>query len=150
MCGVYNSSDSFEIFGKLSTFDGIVLFIGVPAVLIFIILVVCICHPRRPRSSNANLTHTGSNGVSITVEGGRDKEILHGCSKLLYSQAKLQKADCSSSCSICLDEYRDADMLRLLSGCGHIFHQGCVDPWLMLHPTCPVCRNSPPSTAPNK
>ncbi|GLT50046.1 hypothetical protein SLA2020_235580 [Shorea laevis] len=150
MCGVHNASDSFEIFGKLSTFDKIAIFIGSPAVFIFITLVVCICHPRRLRSSNTHLTHTGSSNVSITVEGGRDKEIPHSYPKLLYSQAKLQKADCSSSCSICLDEYGDADMLRLLSGCGHIFHQGCIDPWLMLHPTCPVCRNSSPSTAPTK
>lgn len=53
----------------------------------------------------------------------------------------------SSCCSICLGEYKDDEMMRLLFGCGHFFHQKCIDPWLTRHSTCPVCRSySVPNT----
>lgn len=34
-------------------------------------------------------------------------------------------------------------MLRMLPDCGHCFHLLCVDVWLQLNASCPVCRNSP-------
>ncbi|EYU19847.1 hypothetical protein MIMGU_mgv1a015778mg [Erythranthe guttata] len=49
----------------------------------------------------------------------------------------------ASACSICLADYKGADLVRLIPSCGHLFHRDCIDPWLSLHPTCPVCRSSP-------
>ncbi|XP_042510501.1 RING-H2 finger protein ATL70 [Macadamia integrifolia] len=83
---------------------------------------------------------------SITVEEGFDEATLRSFPKVFYSQAKLRKDTTASCCSICLQDYKGTDMLRLLPYCGHIFHVKCVDPWLRLHPTCPVCRNSPAPT----
>ncbi|KAL0309284.1 UNVERIFIED_CONTAM: RING-H2 finger protein ATL68 [Sesamum radiatum] len=34
-------------------------------------------------------------------------------------------------------------MLRMLPDCKHCFHVTCVDAWLKLNASCPVCRNSP-------
>ncbi|KAK7278584.1 hypothetical protein RJT34_23616 [Clitoria ternatea] len=73
--------------------------------------------------------------------------------KLLYSQVEKNNKDgssiISSCCSICLGDYKETDMLRLLPDCGHLFHLACVDPWLRLHSTCPICRKSPVSTSSN-
>ncbi|KAF5197399.1 Ring-h2 finger protein [Thalictrum thalictroides] len=81
---------------------------------------------------------------TIEIEEGLDEATLLSYPKILYSQAKLQNKDTSASCcSICLADYKGKDMLRLLPDCGHLFHLKCVDPWLRLHPTCPVCRTSP-------
>ncbi|XP_010247791.1 PREDICTED: RING-H2 finger protein ATL70-like [Nelumbo nucifera] len=80
----------------------------------------------------------------ITIEEGVDEATLLSYPKLLYSQAKLRNKDTTASCcSICLADYKNTDVLRLLPGCSHLFHLKCVDPWLRLHPTCPVCRTSP-------
>lgn len=49
----------------------------------------------------------------------------------------------SECCSICLADYKDVDVVRVLPDCGHMFHQNCIDPWLRMHPTCPLCRTSP-------
>lgn len=49
----------------------------------------------------------------------------------------------SSECAICLSDYKPSDVIRLLQECGHLFHVKCIDTWLNVHPTCPVCRKSP-------
>ncbi|KAG0264893.1 hypothetical protein BGZ95_003473 [Linnemannia exigua] len=49
-----------------------------------------------------------------------------------------EKDRISTSCSICLGEYEDLDELRHLP-CDHYFHQECVDEWLKLKRTCPLC-----------
>ncbi|XP_052175972.1 RING-H2 finger protein ATL70-like [Diospyros lotus] len=86
---------------------------------------------------------------AYVVEVGLDEATLRSYPKLLYSEAKLKKKDSTATCcSICLADYKGSDMLRLLPDCGHLFHLRCVDPWLRLHPTCPVCRATSPVTTP--
>ncbi|KAF0890315.1 hypothetical protein E2562_002726 [Oryza meyeriana var. granulata] len=44
-------------------------------------------------------------------------------------------------CSVCLGEFQDGDLLRLLPKCGHVFHVPCIDTWLRAHVNCPLCRS---------
>ncbi|KAJ2402393.1 hypothetical protein GGI23_000749 [Coemansia sp. RSA 2559] len=44
-----------------------------------------------------------------------------------------------SMCAICLSDYEDGDMLRLLP-CKHHMHQTCVDEWLHINRSCPLCK----------
>lgn len=43
-------------------------------------------------------------------------------------------------CSICLGGLME--LMKVLPVCGHGFHSQCVDPWLRLHASCPLCRAS--------
>lgn len=43
-------------------------------------------------------------------------------------------------CAVCLNEFEDDEVLRLLPKCNHVFHSDCIDLWLASHITCPVCR----------
>ncbi|XP_078447597.1 E3 ubiquitin-protein ligase Os03g0188200-like [Wolffia australiana] len=45
-------------------------------------------------------------------------------------------------CTVCLAEYKEKDVLRVLPHCGHAFHVSCIDMWLQHRSTCPVCRFS--------
>ncbi|KAL3821046.1 hypothetical protein ACJIZ3_006951 [Penstemon smallii] len=45
-----------------------------------------------------------------------------------------------SSCSICLQDLNDGESARLLPSCRHLFHLHCIDEWLTLQGTCPICR----------
>jgi len=47
----------------------------------------------------------------------------------------------SSCCSICLDEFRPGEILRLLPRCDHAFHTECILPWLTERQgCCPMCK----------
>ncbi|XP_050235590.1 RING-H2 finger protein ATL5-like [Mercurialis annua] len=45
-----------------------------------------------------------------------------------------------AQCSICLGEYQEKEVLRIMPKCGHNFHLSCIDVWLRKQSTCPVCR----------
>jgi hypothetical protein len=49
----------------------------------------------------------------------------------------------SCNCGICLDDYRDGDMVKALP-CLHQYHCSCIDKWLKVASTCPICKQSIP------
>ncbi|XP_057443641.1 RING-H2 finger protein ATL29-like [Lotus japonicus] len=73
---------------------------------------------------------------------GLDPSLLQTFPTFLYASVKnLRKGkNYSLECAICLLEFEDDSLLRLLTACCHVFHQDCIDLWLRSHKTCPVCR----------
>uniref|UniRef100_A0A8C3JP75 RING finger protein 215 n=1 Tax=Calidris pygmaea TaxID=425635 RepID=A0A8C3JP75_9CHAR len=54
----------------------------------------------------------------------------------------LQSRACEiDSCAVCLDQFHKSQWLRVLP-CSHEFHRDCVDPWLLLQQTCPLCKRN--------
>uniref|UniRef100_A0A8D0HDQ2 Ring finger protein 128 n=1 Tax=Sphenodon punctatus TaxID=8508 RepID=A0A8D0HDQ2_SPHPU len=43
------------------------------------------------------------------------------------------------SCAVCIEVYKPNDVVRILT-CNHLFHKTCIDPWLLEHRTCPMCK----------
>ncbi|BAM39183.1 uncharacterized protein TOT_010000644 [Theileria orientalis strain Shintoku] len=59
--------------------------------------------------------------------------------KCSYKEAKLESKPLKSvTCGICLDDFADEDILRLLT-CAHGFHANCIDLWLSRSVNCPLC-----------
>lgn len=44
------------------------------------------------------------------------------------------------ACSVCLNEFKDGEAVRVLPECLHTFHVPCIDMWLYSHSNCPLCR----------
>jgi hypothetical protein len=51
-------------------------------------------------------------------------------------------AGSGGDCAVCLGEFTDGELVRLLPRCSHPFHAPCIDTWLRAHVSCPVCRSS--------
>lgn len=48
----------------------------------------------------------------------------------------------NKACAICLDDYADTDVVRILPRCLHVFHKECIDKWLCVKSLqCPICRD---------
>ncbi|MBA0745475.1 hypothetical protein Gogos_008050 [Gossypium gossypioides] len=45
-------------------------------------------------------------------------------------------------CVVCLSKICKGEKLRSLPICHHSFHLDCIDSWLRVRPTCPLCRIS--------
>lgn len=48
-----------------------------------------------------------------------------------------------TACTVCLSEFADGEVIRLLPECMHYFHAACIDEWLRTRATCPLCRAAP-------
>lgn len=46
-------------------------------------------------------------------------------------------------CAICLLDFVDGDLLKVLPACYHTFHIECIDAWLVSRSSCPTCRMHP-------
>ncbi|KAL5205419.1 hypothetical protein ABZP36_033628 [Zizania latifolia] len=132
-----------------------IAFIGVTvvAVVAMAVLLHMCARSGAPAAAAVRLGGTAEVGGGGAVEaaGGLDEAAIKALPKVVYGAAAddAPPAQSSTGCAVCLGEYTGGDVLRVLPGCAHSFHRQCVDQWLRLHPTCPVCRTSPlPSPAP--
>ena len=50
-----------------------------------------------------------------------------------------KKESIQTECAICLQEFVNNESCRILY-CLHIFHEPCVDSWILIHQNCPICR----------
>ncbi|KAL0731640.1 hypothetical protein Bca4012_027734 [Brassica carinata] len=93
-----------------------------------------------------------NNAPSVDVDGNRlplsrprargiDASVIETFPTFRYSTVKMLKISKEAlECSICLNEFEDAETLRLVPKCCHVFHPDCIDAWLQSHATCPLCR----------
>ncbi|XP_057541084.1 putative RING-H2 finger protein ATL69 [Amaranthus tricolor] len=87
----------------------------------------------------------------VLLKAGRDlqsKKAVPYPEIVLGESKRLPKPN-NGPCSICLSEYKPKEIIRCMPDCNHCFHVNCIDQWLKMNPTCPLCRNSPaPSVGP--
>ncbi|XP_042344233.1 RING finger protein 215 isoform X2 [Plectropomus leopardus] len=76
------------------------------------------------------------------------QDVLKRMSSLKTKTYRQPKPRCDPSqlgetdnCAVCLEPFNNNQCLRVLP-CLHEYHRDCVDPWLLLHHTCPLCKRS--------
>ncbi|KAK7274613.1 hypothetical protein RIF29_15709 [Crotalaria pallida] len=57
-----------------------------------------------------------------------------------FNQEAFTSIEEDTQCVICLADYKEQELLRIIPKCGHSFHLACIDLWLKKQSTCPVCR----------
>ena len=92
-----------------------------------------------PAGGDASALGVGRDGAAGGAEGRAEGEDGQG--------APAGDAPPAAECSICLDTFRNEEVVRRLA-CGHVFHKRCVDQWLTKVAACPLCRVNPISGEP--
>jgi hypothetical protein len=86
------------------------------------------------------LTETRTTRRGVTYE-----DVIVHASRETIDQTTTQTIlteDAEGNCSICQDQLKKDESVRTLSGCGHMFHVQCIDPWLLTRSVlCPTCRH---------
>ncbi|KAK1325449.1 E3 ubiquitin-protein ligase AIP2 [Acorus calamus] len=68
------------------------------------------------------------------------KEVVECMPVKIYTKPHKNQSEESAQCYICLVEYEERDLMRILP-CHHEFHRTCIDKWLKeFHRVCPLCR----------
>lgn len=60
--------------------------------------------------------------------------------RICYERNKIKAKYYEEECVICLEDYREGELCRILPNCNHMFHLKCIDVWLENHYACPICR----------
>lgn len=94
---------------------------------------------RQRRVSRAHIVLYADRGLpSAAVDRGLEPAVLNSLPVFLYSP----KADQPPlECAVCLSEFEEKEIVRLLPKCNHSFHIECIDMWFRSHSTCPLCRS---------
>lgn len=81
-------------------------------------------------------------GVRI---GGLSEEAIDNytvCYSFESPQSKIEDhQEPQGKCTICMEEFTTGDVLRCLP-CLHSYHVPCIDKWLSLSQSCPVCKHN--------
>jgi hypothetical protein len=84
--------------------------------------------------------------LHLAREVNRQKRIKKALIQLLpfarFSKENLVSSGDVPQCVICLEAFEDGDEFRTLS-CSHCFHRQCIDNWLELRSSCPLCSRVP-------
>ncbi|XP_078356317.1 E3 ubiquitin-protein ligase RNF126-like [Oculina patagonica] len=67
-----------------------------------------------------------------------DADKIETLPKVIVSQ---ELVDAHTDCAVCQDKLTLGEEVRQLP-CRHLFHFDCIQPWLKLHDSCPICRVS--------
>ncbi|CAN6453523.1 unnamed protein product [Victoria cruziana] len=74
------------------------------------------------------------------VKGMQSESVKRLPEFVISSQEKIKASANEMPCAICLQDFEEGDIARSLPRCSHHFHMVCIDKWLTVHGTCPICR----------
>lgn len=143
----------FPLLGGLprSAKYGIIIGVGIPGLLCIIGLSCYLCGRirayRRRHQANIELTSIISPQQRSVFAVGLDGPTIESYPKTLLGESRRLPKPSDNTCPICLSEYQPKEELRTIPECNHYFHANCIDEWLKLNGTCPLCRNLPDGSA---
>lgn len=100
--------------------------------LVFMFTYYCLYYTWRPQMANYSLRRRRQlkTGVKQAIGQLELRTLKEGDKELDPNE---------NDCVVCFDIYKPQDVIRILA-CKHFFHKACIDPWLLAHRTCPICK----------
>ncbi|KAL7165539.1 hypothetical protein ACSBR2_041260 [Camellia fascicularis] len=124
---------------------GIIIGIGIPG---FVCLIGLSCYTcsrikkyNQQRQIEAQLSNWTPQPMVIIM--GLDRPTIESYPTTVLGESRRLPKPNDGTCPICLAEYQPKETLRTIPECNHYFHANCIDEWLRMNATCPLCRNSP-------
>ncbi|XP_077216936.1 uncharacterized protein LOC143851403 isoform X2 [Tasmannia lanceolata] len=68
------------------------------------------------------------------VNTGLSEDMISKCLK-----ESMYPSEEGTMCIICLEEYNKTEKVAAMD-CGHNYHRGCIEKWLLMKNACPVCK----------
>ncbi|XP_010512822.1 PREDICTED: putative RING-H2 finger protein ATL21A [Camelina sativa] len=90
--------------------------------------------------TGATVTHQPREVIMATR--GLDQSTIETYTKIELGESRRLPGNNGIVCPICLSEYASRESIRSIPECEHCFHVECIDAWLKIHGSCPLCRNS--------
>ena len=122
----------------------------IPAILCSMCVAFYICYDQRReiRQSLFDLPATNGGGAAVVpheaeITTGLDDSTIESYTKVVRGESRRVPGKNHLTCSICLADYHPKETVRCIPECEHCFHAECIDEWLKINGTCPVCRNNP-------
>ncbi|XP_030636872.1 E3 ubiquitin-protein ligase RNF128a isoform X2 [Chanos chanos] len=83
---------------------------------------------------------------SVRLQNRKQKQLKAEAKKAIgqlqvrtLKQGDVETGPDADTCAVCIDAYKPGDVLSILT-CNHFFHKTCIEPWLLEHRTCPMCK----------
>nr|KYP51186.1 RING-H2 finger protein ATL5K [Cajanus cajan] len=73
---------------------------------------------------------------------GLDETIIREIPTFQFTKGGEGENQSVYGCVVCLNEFKEHDVLKVLPNCNHAFHLDCIDIWLQSNSNCPLCRSS--------
>lgn len=92
----------------------------------------------------------GSGDLQSMFQGLSGKPgVLPASKDSIQAMPRVVVTEEGTDCSICLEAYEVGGEAREMP-CRHRFHTGCIEKWLGIHGSCPICRFLMPAEEENK
>ncbi|PAV85086.1 hypothetical protein WR25_04507 isoform D [Diploscapter pachys] len=121
-----SNGESLKNFSKTS-----VLFVSISFIILMVISLACLVfyYVQRFRYAHAK------DRLQRRLFNAARKALTRIPTRMLKSG----DAELETDCAVCIDPYQTHDVVRTLP-CRHVYHKSCIDPWLLEHRTCPMCK----------
>ncbi|KAK9749505.1 hypothetical protein RND81_02G130500 [Saponaria officinalis] len=132
---------------NLMIFRIIAFCIAIPAILSAVGVGIFLCVMDR-REGDGPWANRRGNQIAATPNPqdavmGLDQATIDSYTKVVLGQSRRVPGVNDGSCPICLSDFKPTETLRCIPECQHCFHADCIDEWLRMNGTCPLCRSSP-------